>query len=115
MPKIDSKPLRLRLSEKGEIAKVRAAAIIIQEMNEAGINADGEPFPQGKTKEITMHDSGRLHRDFEAYTTRLQYRAPYARTLQAKYNWCGIPEDGPWRDRYEKLVQEILNQNLLQD
>ena len=115
MPKIDSKPLRLRLSERGEIAKVRAAAIIIKEMNEAGISASGEPFPQGKTRDIDMSDTGRLHRDFEAYTTRLQYRAPYARTLQKKYNWCGIPESGPWRERYEKLVQDILNNNLIQD
>lgn len=113
--KIDTKPLRFRLSERGEIAKVRAAARVIEEMNDAGISADGTPFPQGKTRDITMHDSGRLHRDFEAYTTRLQYRAPYARMLQAKYNWCGIPADGPWRERFEKLVQEELNNNLLQD
>lgn len=113
--KIDSKPLRLRLSERGEIAKVRAAARVIEEMNKAGISADGSPFPDGKTREITMHDSGLLHRDFEAYTTRLQYRQPYARHLQSKYNWCGIPGDGPWRERFEKLVQEELNSNLLQE
>lgn len=114
MPKIDSKPLRLRLSERGEIAKTRAAAEIIEEMNRAGFDATGQPFAKGKG-DIDMHQTGRLHRDFEAYTTRLQYKAPYARTLQDRYNWCGIPESGPWRDRFEQRVQEILNKEITQE
>lgn len=116
MPNVKAKPLRLRLSDRGEIAKTRAAKEIIEQMNRAGIGADGSPFPAGVTKaQLDMHDSGRLHRDCEVYTTRLQYKAPYANALQAKYNWCGIPESGPWREAYERLVQEILNGNLLTD
>ncbi len=109
MPNVKSKPVRLKLSDKGEIAKTRAAAEIIEEMNKAGISGDGTPFPPGVTKQvIDMHDTGRLHRDFEVYTTRLQYKAPYAELLQKKYNWCGIPTSGPWREKYEARVQELI-------
>lgn len=116
MPNVNSKPLRLRLSERGEIEKTRAAKEIIEEMNRAGISADGTPFPPGVTKQqLDMHDTGRLHRDCEVYTTRLQYKAPYAEALQQKYHWCGIPETGPWREKFEARVQELLNHNLLSE
>lgn len=112
MPNVKSKPVRLRLSERGEIAKTRAAKEIIEEMNRAGISADGTPFSPGVTKaQLDMHDTGRLHRDVEVFTTRLQYKAPYAEALQRKYNWCGIPETGPWRERFEQRVQELLRSN----
>lgn len=112
MPRVKSKPVRLRFSERGEIAKTRAAAEIIEEMNLAGLNGNGEPFPPGATKSLDMHDTGRLHRDVEIFTTRIQYRAPYAEALQAKYNFAGIPDSGPWRERFEQRVQELLKTDL---
>ena len=110
--KIDTKPLRLKMTDSAKSEITALAARIIQKMNEAGYDADGKPFPDGVTKKITMHDSGRMHRDFEAYTTRLQYKAPYARHTYALYNWMGIPKDGPWRAMYEREVQAIIDRHL---
>ena len=113
MSKVTTKPIRLKLSERGQIEKCRAAAIIIREMNEGGISASGAPFPKGKTVDkITMNESGSLHRDFEAYTTRLQYKAPYAARWQKEFNWLGIPVSGIWRERFEKLVQQLIKKEL---
>ena len=109
MANVKYKPLRIRITDAGKSAINAAAARIIEEMNKAGISGDGTPFPPGKTREITMHQSGRMHRDFEAYTTRLQYKAPQAARWQELYNWCGIPEIGPWRDKYNAEVQRILD------
>lgn len=113
--KIDTKPLRLKMNDSAKSEITALTARIIQTMNEAGYDANGNPFPAGVTKKITMHDSGRMHRDFEAYTTRLQYKAPYARHTQALYNWMGIPKDGPWRAMFEREVQAILDRNLTQE
>lgn len=113
MPRVKSKPVRLRFSERGEIAKTRAAAEIIEEMNLAGLDGTGKPFPPGVTKrQLDMHNTGRLHRDVEIFTTRIQYRAPHAQAVQAKYHFAGIPETGPWREEFERRVQQHLTENL---
>ena len=113
--KIDTKPLRLKMQDSAKSEITALAARIIAEMNQAGYDKNGNVFPEGKTRAITMHDTGRMHRDFEAYTTRLQYKAPYARLTDARYAWMGIPDSGPWREKFEKGVQEILTRNITQD
>ena len=110
MSKVNSKPLRLSLSPKASSAIQAAAAQVIAEMNRAGISGDGTPFPPGKTREITMSESGRLHRDFTAYTTRVNWSAPYAKRWQELYNWAGIPAEGPWQAKFATRVQEIINE-----
>ena len=61
MANVKLKPLRLVVTDKGRIDINALAARIIAEMNRAGISADGTPFPPGKTRAITMNDSGRMH------------------------------------------------------
>lgn len=113
MGKVTYKPLRIRVTDAGKSEMNRIAAEVIRDMNQSGISASGSPFPPGKTRMITMHESGRLHRDFEAYTTRLQYKAPYAARWQAEYNWCGIPISGPWREEYVKRCQAVFDRSVV--
>lgn len=117
MATVKTKPLRLVVTDKGRSDINALAARIIAEMNRAGISADGTPFKKGKGKKtgLTMEDSGRLHRDFEAYTTRIQWKAPYADVLQKLFHWAGLPASGPWREKFNAGVQQILNKELRAD
>lgn len=102
----------LRVSDAARARIAEIAAELIEEMNRAGISGDGTPFPKGKTRDIDMHDTGRLHSDYRATSEGLSYNAPQAEALQRKYNWCGIPSSGVWRDRFEAKVKTIIEADL---
>lgn len=92
--KIDARPLRIRVSERGQIETVRVALDLNRERAKAGLDAHGQPFPAGVTKsQIDMTDTGRLLSDVQVYTTRYQFMAPYARVVDDKWGFAGVYDD----------------------
>jgi hypothetical protein len=113
MPNVRTTPVRIRVSEEGQIALVRAALEVNRERCERGIDADGRDFPPGKGDKarLDMHDTGRLLSDVQVYGTRYQFMAPHASAVQDKYNFAGV-NDEAGKAEIERRVQAILDREI---
>lgn len=99
-------PVRLYLSERGQIELTRAVLVVLDQQARDGIDADGRPFPPGVTKKIDLHDTGRLFRDVQVYTTRLQWQAPYASVVQRLYRFAGVAPQ--YKAQLEAMVRGTI-------
>jgi hypothetical protein len=95
MAKVRTTPVRIRVSDEGNLALTRAALEVNRERCGEGIDANGRPFPPGKgdKKQLDMSDSGRLLEDVQVYSTRYQFQAPYAQAVDAAYHFAGVNDE----------------------
>lgn len=99
-------PVRLYLSERGQIELTRAVLVVLDQQARDGIDAGGRPFPPGVTKRIDLHDTGRLFRDVQVYTTRLQWQAPYAQQVERLYRFAGVAPQ--YKGMLEAMVRGVV-------
>lgn len=84
--------IRIFVEEPGQQLAAEEVREVIKEQSGDGISASGSPFPTGVTKDpLTMYDTG-LMQDGDVTVTpgRIEYTAPYAGIVEAKYNWAGV-------------------------
>jgi hypothetical protein len=113
MPTVRTTPVRIRVSEEGEIALVRAALEVNRERCAQGIDANGQPFPPGKgdKRQLDMRDTGRLLSDVQVFSTRYQFQAPHAQAVDAKYHFAGVNDDAG-KAEIERRVQALLEREI---
>jgi hypothetical protein len=106
MAQVDVRLKRLALSEAGKEALARLGLELMERQARDGVSGSGAPLPPG----VDLHQSGRLFRDVSTAGGVVQFRAPYAAQVNARYEFNSLAPQ--YRDEYLRRAAEIIRAHL---